>query len=118
MKHLQPNDIFQQDGASPHWGTDVRAFLDTTFPNRWLRLGGLIGWPPRSPELTPLDFFFWDYVKVYSRDIRDFEDLRASIISTIATLTTEMLQRNATWLELDYMLDILKAAKDVHMEMH
>ncbi|GBO32060.1 hypothetical protein AVEN_164616-1 [Araneus ventricosus] len=76
MKHLQPNDIFQQDGASPHWGTDVRAFLDTTFPNRWMRRGGLIGWPPRSQE------------------------------------------GNATWLELDYMLDILRAAKEVHMEVH
>ncbi|GBM81594.1 hypothetical protein AVEN_82177-1 [Araneus ventricosus] len=34
-KHLQPTVIFQQDGGPPRWGIDVRAFLDTTFPNRW-----------------------------------------------------------------------------------
>jgi hypothetical protein len=28
----QPNVIFQQDGAPPHWSSDVRDFLDRTFP--------------------------------------------------------------------------------------
>jgi len=27
---------FQQDGAPPHWGSDVCWFLDATFPNRWM----------------------------------------------------------------------------------
>ncbi|GBL96235.1 hypothetical protein AVEN_118772-1 [Araneus ventricosus] len=40
----------------------------------------------------------------------------ASIIIAIATVTTEMLQR--TWLELDYRLDILGAAKGAHVEVH
>ncbi|GBM81581.1 hypothetical protein AVEN_82167-1 [Araneus ventricosus] len=34
---------------------------------------GPIAWPPRSPDVTPLDFCFWGYVKdkVYSCEIRD-----------------------------------------------
>ncbi|GBM09555.1 hypothetical protein AVEN_29412-1 [Araneus ventricosus] len=106
MQHLQLTVILQQDGASLHWCTDVRAFLDTTFPNRWIRRGGPIALPSISPDVTLLNFFFWGYVKVYSRQIRDVEDLRASITAAIATVSKEMLQR--PWLELAYRLDILR----------
>ena len=34
--------LFQQDGAPPHWGVDVRWFLDETFPNRWIGRDGPI----------------------------------------------------------------------------
>ncbi|GBL77128.1 hypothetical protein AVEN_12763-1 [Araneus ventricosus] len=93
-------------------------FLDTTFSDRWIGCGGPVAWPPRSPDLTPLDFFFWGYVryKIYSREIRDVEDIRASIIAAIATVITEMQQR--IWLELDYRLDILRATKGAHVEVH
>jgi hypothetical protein len=56
---LQPNIIYQQDGASPHWSLYVRETLTRTFPDRWIGRDGLISWPPRSPDITPLDFFFW-----------------------------------------------------------
>ncbi|GBM00509.1 hypothetical protein AVEN_111737-1 [Araneus ventricosus] len=80
--------------------------------------GGPIAWPPRSPDLTPLDFFFCGYVKdkVYSRETRAVEDLHASITAAVATVTTQMLQW--TWLELYYRLDILRVTKGVHMEVH
>ncbi|GBN33318.1 hypothetical protein AVEN_1097-1 [Araneus ventricosus] len=92
MQHLQPIVIFQQDGALFHWSMDVRAFLDATFPYRWIGHGSPIAWPPISPDISPLDFFFWGYIKdkVYSREIHDVEDLRASITAAIATVTTEM----------------------------
>ncbi|GBL96422.1 hypothetical protein AVEN_43734-1 [Araneus ventricosus] len=45
------------DGTLPHWDIDVGAFLDTTFPNRWVGLGGPIAWSPRSTDVTRLDFF-------------------------------------------------------------
>ncbi|GBM71395.1 hypothetical protein AVEN_248594-1 [Araneus ventricosus] len=67
-------------------------------------------------------FLFVDFclsstgLKVYSREIRDVEDLRTSIAAAIATVTKEMLQR--TWLELDYQLDILRATKGAHVEVH
>ncbi|GBM38319.1 hypothetical protein AVEN_158348-1 [Araneus ventricosus] len=55
--------IFQQDGAPPQYGNIVREFLDTTFPQRWIGRGAVIAWPPRSPDITLLDFYFWGYVK-------------------------------------------------------
>lgn len=55
--------FFQQDGAPAHYANIVKNHLNTTFPNRWIGRGGPIAWPPRSPDLTPLDFFLWGYLK-------------------------------------------------------
>jgi len=46
----------QQDGA-PHYTRNVRNTLKM-FPNRWIGKGGLVSWPPRSSDLTSLEFFF------------------------------------------------------------
>jgi len=59
LEEFQPWIIFQQYGAPPHWGWDVRRFLVATFPNRWIGRDGPIPWPPRSPDITPLDFILW-----------------------------------------------------------
>jgi hypothetical protein len=33
--------------------------LNNTFVGRWIDRGGPINWPPRSPDLTPLEYRFW-----------------------------------------------------------
>jgi hypothetical protein len=53
----QPHIILQEDGASSHWGLQVRVCLDRTFPGTWIGRDGPMPWPPRSPDITPLDFF-------------------------------------------------------------
>ena len=57
------NMLFQLDGAPPHWGLHVRAFLNK-FLERWIGRGGPAAWPPRSPDINSLDFFLWGYVKI------------------------------------------------------
>ena len=47
---------FQHDGAPPHYTRHVREYLNESFPNRWLGRRGPVAWPPRSPDLTPLDY--------------------------------------------------------------
>ena len=64
----EDNFVFQQDGAPPHWALDVRAYLNNELENYWMGRaaaadGVLLLWPPRSPDLTPLDFFLWGFVK-------------------------------------------------------
>jgi len=58
--------IFQQDGSPAHH-KDVRGYLNRNLPQRWIGRTGkddaLMRWPPRSPDLTPCDFFFWGFVK-------------------------------------------------------
>ena len=51
------NTYFQQDGAAPHYVLHVGAYLDGVFPRRWIGRRGVIDWPARSPDLTPLDYF-------------------------------------------------------------
>lgn len=63
---------FQQDGAPAHFATKVRDWLSDNFPN-WIGRRGDVEWAPRSPDLSPLDFFFWGMLKekVYSTKITD-----------------------------------------------
>ncbi|GFU62335.1 DUF4817 domain-containing protein [Trichonephila clavipes] len=72
---------FKQDGAPSHYARHVREHLDRTFPNRWNGRGGPVAWPPRSPDLSPLDFFLWCAMKglVYDTPVVSEMDLVARI---------------------------------------
>lgn len=77
---------FQHDGAPPHFSISVREFLNRVWYGRemWIGRGGPVQWPPRSPDLTPLDFFLWGRVKdlVYGQtghDIRSVGELKRRI---------------------------------------
>jgi len=97
LRRVSSVDNFQQDGAPPHWGSHVRRFLDATFPNRWIGRDGPTPWPPRSPDITPFDFFLWRYVKdkVFWTPVADITSLKARITDGIATVTEDMLEN--TW---------------------
>lgn len=51
----------QQDGAPPHFKTEVREYLNDHFNQKWIGRGGPVAWPPRSPDLTKMDFFMGVY---------------------------------------------------------
>ena len=58
VPQLPGETIYQQDGAPPHFANTDRTFLDQLFHARWIgRESPYIIWPPRSPDLTPPDFF-------------------------------------------------------------
>ena len=110
--------IFQQDGTPPHWGSDVRPFLDAPFPNRWIGRDSPTPWPPQSPDITPLDFFLWGYVKdkVFLTPVPDITNLKARITDAFDTITEDMLEN--TWREIDYRLDVLRSTKGAHVEVY
>ena len=118
LEEFQPRVVFQQDGAPPHWGLIVRDFINETFPNRWIGRNGPTPWPPRSPDITPLNFFLCGYVKdrVYKTPVRDVETLQSRIIGVLATVNEEMLEN--TWREIEYRLDILRATNGAHVEVY
>jgi hypothetical protein len=70
-----------QDGAPSHRSVAVRNKLNEVFANRIIALGHQVEWPPRSPDLTPCDFFLWGHLKnkVYSTLPRDTDELRQRI---------------------------------------
>lgn len=53
----------QMDGCPAHWAIIVRNYLNQTYPDRWIGRDGPVGWPARSPDMTPLDYFFWGEMK-------------------------------------------------------
>jgi len=118
LEEFQPWIVFQQDGAPPHLGLDVRRFLDATFPSRWTGRDGPTLWPPRSPDITLLEFFLWRYIKdkVFSTPVTDITNLKARITDAFATITEDMLEN--TWREIDFRLDLLRATKGVHVEVY
>ncbi|GFW61473.1 putative LOC100569746 [Trichonephila clavipes] len=54
---------FQQDGATCHTARATIELLKDTFGDRLISHFGPVNWPPRSCDLTPLDYFLWGYVK-------------------------------------------------------
>jgi hypothetical protein len=55
---------------------NVRQYLDQSFETKWIARGSVNLWPPRSADLTPLDFFLWGAVKekVYQTTTENIED--------------------------------------------
>ena len=86
--------FFQQDGAPPQWGLKVREFLNTQFPDRCIGRNGPIHWPPRSPDLTPPDYFLWGHVKefIYKRRPTNHE-LKEKVAEAIKSVTKDLLNR-------------------------
>ncbi|KAL7292825.1 hypothetical protein TKK_0013650 [Trichogramma kaykai] len=86
---------FQQDGAAAHYGRNVRNFLDGEFFDRWIGRRGTIEWPARSPDLTPLDFFLWGYLKgqVYKTKPGNLEELRRRITEETEAIPREMIRK-------------------------
>lgn len=104
--------FFQQDGAPAHNAIIVRRHLDQIFPNRWIGTFGVIPWLARSPDLTPLDFFLWGYLKtvVYADPPVNLQDLKNKIQTACdilsedqikAATSTEFLRRLESCLEHD-----------------
>lgn len=69
---------FQQDGAPPHNTRAISELLSTNFGDKVIATNGPVRWPPRSPDLTPLDFFLWGYIKnrLYNKRNRNVIQLR------------------------------------------
>lgn len=89
----EENVVFQQDGAPAHFSAVVKSWLDENF-GAWIGRGGTLGWPPRSPDLTPLDFFLWGFIKnkVYATPPNSLADLKQKIINAFTTVTVDMLE--------------------------
>ena len=104
--------IFQQDGAPPQFSRHVRGFLNQHYQG-WIGRAGTIAWPPRSPRLTPLDFYLWSHIKsiVYSEEIASCEQLKEKIIVVLHTLkqsiTLESVQ-SARRTERKFRVDLLE----------
>ncbi|GFW12285.1 putative transposable element [Trichonephila clavipes] len=88
---------FQQDGATCHTARATIDLLKDTFGDRLILRFGLVNWPPRSCDLTPLDYFLWGYVKllVNADKPQMLDHLEDKIRRVIADRRPQMLEKSS-----------------------
>ena len=72
----------------------------------------LMRWSPRSPDLTPYDFFLWGFVKdtLFVPQLpANLQDFRNRITAAVALVDRDMLTR--AWNEMDYRKDVCRVTK-------
>ncbi|GFT10010.1 DUF4817 domain-containing protein [Trichonephila clavipes] len=86
---------FQQDGETCHTARATIDLLKNTFGDRLISRFGPVNWPPRSCDLTPLDYFLWGYVKslVYADKPQTLDHLEDNIRRVIADIGPQMLEK-------------------------
>ncbi|GFU79677.1 uncharacterized protein TNCV_4036841 [Trichonephila clavipes] len=86
---------YQHDGASAHKFAQPFTFLAQTFDTRIIGYGGHQEWTPRSPYLSPLDFFPWGFLKskVYEWESTSKYDLLNRISMACKSVAPNMLQK-------------------------
>ena len=95
LGELEEDVWFQQDGATAHTSRRSLSVLREMFPGHLISLRGDIGWPARSPDLTPCDFFLWGYlkVKVYARRPGTIEQLKEAVRQEVAAIPPAMTRK-------------------------
>lgn len=86
--NVRQNMWFMQDGAPPHFSLIAREYLTQAFHGKVISRGSPVAWPARSPDLNPLDFFLWGYLKslVYRNPIESVDELKERIIMSCETI--------------------------------
>ncbi|GFV13252.1 putative transposable element [Trichonephila clavipes] len=99
ISELNNNDVqelcFQQDGATCHTARATIDLLKDTFGDHLISRFGPVNWPPRSCDLTPLDYFLWGYVKslVFVDKPQTLDHLEDNIRRVIADIRPQMLEK-------------------------
>ncbi|GFW54537.1 uncharacterized protein TNCV_2232111 [Trichonephila clavipes] len=106
---------FQQDGATCHTARATIDLLKDTLGDRLISRFGPVNWPPRSCDLTPLDYFLWGYVEslVYADKPQTLDHLEDNIRRVIADIRPQMLEKVIeNWTS---RLDYIRASRGCHM---
>ncbi|RWS20334.1 uncharacterized protein B4U80_02162 [Leptotrombidium deliense] len=101
LKKLRATDktqiFFQQDGAPAHTARWIKSYLRSIFGSNLIGKGLDVNWPPRSPDLTPPDFFLCGFLKntVYRSDPKTLEELKLQINLGIRRISKKTLKKTA-----------------------
>jgi len=91
--------IFIHDDSKVHLSEDVTTYLERQFPHHWIGTGSTYAsWPHHSPDLSPINFFLWGYIKgrVYKTPIKfnDLEELKQRIQTAFKNVTLDLLEES------------------------
>ncbi|GFV64624.1 transposable element Tc3 transposase [Trichonephila clavipes] len=105
----------QRDGATCHTARATIDLLKDTLGDRLISRFGPVNWPPRSCDLTPIDYLLWGYVKtlVYVDKRQTLDHLEDNIRRVIADIRPQMLENVIEiWTS---RLDYIRASHGSHM---
>ncbi|CAH0560385.1 unnamed protein product [Brassicogethes aeneus] len=90
--------LVQELKPADHYVRQTTDLLQTKFPDRVISRNFALNWPPRSCDLTPLDYFLWGYVKdqVYADNPLTIEALKANIERAIREIEPQLCQNVIT----------------------
>ncbi|CAF4029216.1 unnamed protein product [Rotaria sp. Silwood2] len=90
--------IFMHDGAPSHYTRTVLNCLDSNFPSKWIGRRGPTSWSPKSPDLTPCDFFLWGWAKeeVYKTNPKTLAELEERIRTVLNNVPQEFLKNSTS----------------------
>lgn len=94
-QQLRQTCWYQHDGCPAHYALRSRDQLNIMFPGRWIGRGSPVcPWPPRSPDLTCLDFYVWGTIKdlVYLTRPTTQEDMMDRIMRAFDSISVEELE--------------------------
>ncbi|GFX51337.1 transposable element Tc3 transposase [Trichonephila clavipes] len=106
---------FQQDGATCHTACATIDLLKDTFGDRLISRFGPVNWPPRSCDLTLLDYILWGHVKslVYVDKPQTLDHLEDKFRRVIVDIRPQMLEKVIeNWTS---RLDYIRASRGSHM---
>ncbi|GFX90820.1 DUF4817 domain-containing protein [Trichonephila clavipes] len=94
FKNDEGHNVTVNDGATCHTARATIDLLKDTFGDRLISRFGSLNWPPRSCDLTPLDYFLWGFVKslVYADKPQTLDHLEDNIRRVIADRRPQMLE--------------------------
>ena len=96
---------FMQDGAPVHCTTEAKQFLVEKFQGRVISRGTANAWPAHSPDINPLDFYFWAVAqkRVYEAKPSTIAELINVVKQFASEIRKEVLENVA--------LDVLERAR-------
>ena len=95
LEDMEVDDVyFQQNGATCHTSSETIGLLFENVPGRVISRNGDCNWPPRSCDLTPLDFFLWGYVKdkFHADAPQSIQELKEKIRTVIDEIEAQMCE--------------------------
>ena len=86
---------FQQDGEAVHITNGVREWLNKTFHGRVISRMMEHPWPTKSPDLSPLDYWFWNVAMFELRRAppRDIGELKTTVNAFAESLDYANLEK-------------------------
>ena len=92
---LMQEQWVQQDGASPHVSGKALQWINDHFPDRRISRRTDCPWSANSPDLNPLDFHLWGYLKdkLCGKVFRDTHELKEAICAETYRVSRDQCER-------------------------